>query len=95
MKLVFRSLLLHLCCIVLFTYFYYFDSSNFDFPHHSKKDQLQPITWLDCFNLATTIQAGVGYASMYPANEVGKMLMIAQQFIMIASHVLTLYIFTL
>ena len=41
------------------------------------------------------IQAGVGISSIYPIYSYGKIIMIIQQFIMIMTHVFTLYVFTL
>lgn len=95
MKLVFRSLMLHFCSIIIFAYLYYFDSNNFVYPDITDSKKTKQVTFFDCVYFATTIQAGVGYSSMYPTNEIGKTLLILQQLLMMASHVLTLYIFTL
>ncbi len=91
MKLVIRTLVVHLILIVLFTILYYVDESNFVWP----EDKKRRIGVLDCFYLATTVQAGVGYTSIVPGNNKAKVLMIVQQMLMIASNVLTLYVFTL
>jgi hypothetical protein len=50
---------------------------------------------IDFILLSTTIQAGVGVTNIYPIGYYGKLIMILQQFLMLMSHVFTLYIFTL
>jgi hypothetical protein len=50
---------------------------------------------LDYILLSTTIQAGVGISDIYPITNVGKIVMILQQLIMILTHVFTLYFFNL
>lgn len=91
MKLVFRTLMLHLLCIFIFalTYYnladYFADTSD----NHNNK------TFLDFFLLATTIQAGIGFNFLDPISFTSKFFVIIQQLIMISAHVMSLYVFTL
>jgi hypothetical protein len=89
MKLVFRTVLFHIICILLFSLLYYFFRD--DFKPHVK----EAFTVLDYIFLSTTIQAGVGISDIYPTSFYGKTIMILQQLIMIMTHVFTLYIFNL
>ena len=52
-------------------------------------------TVLDYLFLSTTIQAGVGLTDIYPIDFYGKLVMILQQFVMIMTHVFTIYFFTI
>ena len=89
MKIVFRTVVFHLLCIIVFS-FLYFENKN-GFQSLDNKNT----SYLDYFLLSTTIQAGVGISSIYPIYSYGKIIMIIQQFIMIATHIFTLYIFNL
>lgn len=89
MKRVIRTVVFHFCCILIFAYFYF----NFkdDFKSQVKND----LTTIDYILLSTTVQAGVGISDIYPISFYGKFIMIIQQFIMIMTNIITLYIFTL
>lgn len=52
-------------------------------------------TFTDFLLLSTTIQAGVGISDLFPISFYGKIAVILQQFILIMTHVITLYVFTL
>jgi hypothetical protein len=93
MKLVIRTVIFHFTCILIFSYLYYYISYNFQTDKESEKKKYT--TFLDFFLLSTTIQAGVGISDIYPVHFYGKLAIIIQQFIMILSNVITLYIFTL
>jgi hypothetical protein len=90
MKLLLRTLVFHLFCI--FTFFaIYFNLSD-----HFLREKLDTnVSYVDLLLLSTTIQAGVGIADVYPITFLSKMIMIIQQMIMISTHVITLYLFTL
>ena len=90
MKHVFRILIFHLTCIVIFAILYYKFKTNFDDENSVKHEK-----FVDYTLLATTIQAGVGITGIYPVNNIGKYLMILQQLIMLSTHVFTIYFFTL
>jgi hypothetical protein len=50
---------------------------------------------IDYLLLSTTIQAGVGISDLYPLSYYSKIAIIIQQILMLFTHVITLYIFTL
>jgi hypothetical protein len=80
MKLAFRTIIFHFVCILIFSIIYYRLSVHGDY--------------IDCISTSTSIQAGVGIASIRPVSFVGKAFMMLQQIILISTHVLTIYIFT-
>jgi len=89
MKIVFRTVCFHLLCIIVFSFLYFHNKDGFQSLANKN------VSYLDYFLLSTTIQAGVGISSIYPIYSYGKIIMILQQFIMILTHVFTLYVFTL
>jgi len=89
MKIVFRTVCFHLLCIIVFSFLYFHNKDGFQSLVNKN------VSYLDYFLLSTTIQAGVGISSIYPIYSYGKIIMILQQFIMILTHVFTLYVFTL
>jgi hypothetical protein len=89
MKIVFRTVCFHLLCIIVFSFLYFHNKDGFQSLANKN------VSYLDYFLLSTTIQAGVGISSIYPIYSYGKIIMILQQFIMIMTHVFTLYVFTL
>ncbi len=91
MKLVIRTILFHFTCILLFATIYYNLADSFDDTNENRRNK----TFLDYIMLAVTIQCGVGYSFLDPTTYYSKMAVILQQLIMISTHVLTLYIFTL
>jgi hypothetical protein len=89
MKIVIKTFLFHLLCILIFAFLYYYHQQDFDlkkFAHYNS---------IDYILLSTTIQAGVGISDIYPVSFMGKTLMIIQQMIMLMTHIFTLYIFNL
>lgn len=89
MKLVIRTLFFHFIIILVFTIIYYNIRSEFQFtPEHNP-------TILDFILFATTIQSGVGIYQLYPLSYIGKTFLTLQQIIMLCSHVITLYVFTI
>lgn len=91
MKIVIRTLAFHALCIFIFACIYFNISNHFQ----SILDNVNHNSFLDSLLLSTTIQAGVGISDLTPITFYGKLMMIIQQFIMISTHVITLYIFTL
>jgi len=89
MKFLFRTIIFHLICIVIFSILYY----NFSNEYNDNTDNND--SFLDFLLLSTTIQAGVGISGLYPINDIGKIMMILQQIILLSSHIITLYVFTL
>ena len=89
MKIVARTLVFHFFCIIFFALIYLINTKHFS---HTDESELDLI---DYVFLSTTIQAGIGYSHLYPTSDVAKLIMILQQFVLISTHVFTIYIFTL
>jgi hypothetical protein len=89
MKIVIRTVVFHILCILFFALFYYYFQDSFERKTNNK------FSTLDYLLLSTTIQAGVGISDIYPISFYGKIIMIIQQILMIMTHVFTLYIFNL
>jgi hypothetical protein len=53
------------------------------------------LEYLDTLYFTTTIQAGVGLASLRPLQDEAKFIVCIQQFVMIATNVILLYAFTI
>jgi hypothetical protein len=85
-----QTLVFNLFCIILFTIIYYLLGSQF-----SKSAGSGPNNLLDFFQLSTTVQAGVGVTNLYPSSTATSVAMIAQQFVMLSTHLITIYLFTL
>ena len=94
MKILFRTLIFHFVCIIIFTLLY--TSFSDDYNEKNECDgNITNNTFLDFVLLATTIQAGVGISNMYPLNSIGKIIMIFQQIIMMSVNLFALYFFIL
>jgi hypothetical protein len=90
MQIVFRTLLFHFACIIIFTILYSIFSSDYN-EKNDGDGATTNNTFLDVLLLSTTIQAGVGISNMYPLNSVGKLIMIFQQLIMMSANLFALY----
>jgi len=90
MKLVIRTFVFHILCIVVFAMIYLSLSEDF---HVIEQDDTK--TFIDFILLSTTIQSGVGISDIYPLSYYSKVTVIIQQMLMLFTHVITLYIFTL
>jgi hypothetical protein len=93
MKLVIRTALFHLFCILLFSIIYFYLSDHFQFNDNNNDNNDNNYT--DFFLLSTTVQAGVGISYLHPTSNYSKIALIIQQFSMLLTHIITLYIFTL
>lgn len=89
MKLVIRTLVFHVACIVIFAFLYSKFSEDFLVTDKNKK------SFIDFLLLSTTIQCGIGISDLYPFSFIGKIILIFQQMILLCTHVITIYIFTL
>ena len=76
MKLVLRTIMFHMLCILVFSMLY-------------RKEN-----YIDSVSQSVTIQAGVGIIREEEMDERTKKCMIVQQLVLISTHVITLYIFT-
>jgi hypothetical protein len=89
MKFVFRTVLFHIFCIILFACIYIILSDDF-YVNHKREKKI-----IDFLLLSTTIQSGVGFSDYYPLTFYSKLAIIIQQLIMICAYIFTIYIFTL
>ena len=89
MKIVIRTLVFHYLCIIGFALIYFYIQEHFS---NMEKNKLG---MLDFFLFSTTIQAGVGDSHIYPIAGISKIIMIVQQILMISTHVVSIYFFTL
>ena len=88
MQIVIRTVFFHFLCIAGFGMLY----SNFKEHFERNIEDTQQLVYVDYLLLSTTIQAGVGISDIYPISLYGKIIMIAQQLLMICTHVFTIYI---
>ena len=98
MKIVARTVVFHIFCILFFSFIYYTFSNHFENlgeDLHNFNGTIRKRTLLDFILFSTTIQAGVGIIDFYPSTTFTKIIVIMQQLIIISTHVFTLYIFTL
>ena len=89
MKLIIRTFIFHIICIVIFAFIYSNLSEDFNDIEKDKKK------FIDFVLLSTTIQSGVGISDLYPLSYYSKVAVISQQILMLLTYVITLYIFTL
>jgi len=93
MKIVLRTVFFHVICIILFAYIYLYLSNHFQSGKEEKNIKYK--SFIDFLLLSTTIQAGVGISDLFPISFYSKIAVIIQQFLMILTHIITLYVFTL
>lgn len=93
MKVVIRTAIFHLLCIIIFALIYFYFSPDFQSVNGEKNIKYNKFT--DYLLLSTTIQAGVGISDLLPLTFYSKVVLILQQIILIFTHLITLYIFTL
>lgn len=90
MKTILGLLVLHLSCVIIFFMIYSSIMDDFVSPFTTKKTDI-----VDCLLLSTTIQAGVGLTKIFPVGNYGRLIVILQQTILIASHVITIVLLSL
>ena len=91
MKLAIKTIIFHLICIIIFAIVYYYLADFFEDVNKNKNNK----TFLDYLSLSVTIQSGVGLTFLDPTSVYSKTALLIQQLILISSHIITLYIFTL
>ena len=91
MKLVIRTFVFHVLCIIVFTYLYLYLAEHFKEITDTKIDK----TFIDFLLLSSTIQAGVGISELLPITYYSKITVVIQQILMLFTHIITLYVFTL
>ncbi len=91
---VLNTLVFQLSCILLFSYLYWKYIDDFVPATTNNKNKQKKGELIDCFYTSITIQAGVGYNGLDPINDRGKLLLMAQQFVMICANVFIFYLFS-
>ena len=92
---VLNTVLFQLFCIVLFSCLYWIYIDDFVPATTSNKNKQTKGEFIDCFYTSITIQAGVGYNGLDPISNTAKMLLMAQQFVMICANVIIFYLFSI
>ncbi len=87
--MVIRTVVFHLICIIVFTFIY--KHIAIDVKDNDKKT----VDFIDYLLLSVAIQSGTGFSVVNPKNNIGKIVVIIQEFILIFTHVFTIYIFTI
>ena len=96
MKRVITGVAYNFLCILFFTIIYliYLFINNELTLDSTMKTQISP-NFIDTIYLSTAIQSGVGFSFVYPLTSISKIVIMVQQYCMIASNLILLYIFTL
>jgi hypothetical protein len=89
MKIVIRTLVFHYLCILIFAFIYMTIHDEFANTQKTKLDMI------DFFLFSTTLQAGIGDSHVYPITDTSKIWMIIQQILLVSTHVVSIYFFTL
>ena len=92
---VLNTVIFQLFCIVLFSCLYWIYIDDFVPATTSNKNKQTKGAFIDCFYTSITIQAGVGYNGLDPISNIAKMLLMAQQFVMICANVIIFYLFSI
>jgi hypothetical protein len=77
----------------MFAIIYYYIAEHFQSDNGNKNKE--QYNFYDFLLLSTTIQAGVGISELTPSTFYSKIILIVQQILLIFTHLITLYIFTL
>jgi hypothetical protein len=98
MKIVFRTVLFHITCIIIFAFVYmnmdkHFLPLNHEIHDYNISNKFR--NFLDFLMMSSSIQTGIGFTNLYPASSLCKIIIIIQEIIMVSTHLFTLYIFTL
>ncbi len=89
MKYVISSFLFHLVVILVFSLIYYtIDHRNFKFTDSLMRHP----SYVDFLSLSTTIESGVGLSTLSPNTQLSSFLLILQQFFLIGTNVLIVYV---
>ena len=93
MKRVITGVAYNFLCILFFTIIYLFINNELTLDS-TMKTQISP-NFIDTIYLSTAIQSGVGFSFVYPLTSNSKIVIMVQQYCMIGSNLILLYIFTL
>ena len=92
MRLVIRTILFHIICIIFFSLTYFSLNDSFVMINNNENYKLRP-EFIDFLSLSVTIQSSLGLTFLQPINMYSKVAMLVQQILLISTHVITLFIF--
>lgn len=81
-----KACLMHAFILLLFIGIYYYLLNEFE-----NVNKPNPVTFLDCVNLASTIQTTIGLSNIYPISKRANIAMIIQQFLTIPAILFSAY----
>jgi hypothetical protein len=87
MKTAIRTICFHFFCIIIFTFIYRYISIEL------KDTEKSMSSFIDYLYLSVAIQSGTGFAQITPKNDIGRIIIIIQELVLICTHVLTLHFF--
>jgi hypothetical protein len=87
MQRILKTAFFQLICIIIFTFLYKHFDKDFDYGEKHVND-----SWIDYLLLSTTIQCSIGISGLNPVTNLGKILLIFHQFIVLYLHIITIYI---
>jgi hypothetical protein len=94
--------LLNIFIVILFTFIYKVchanDKTSFitsNIKVNANDNKVADITIIDYFLLSVAIQSGVGYASINPVTNTSKIIVSIQQFLLLFSGLIAVYLFIL
>jgi len=90
MKLLLAGISVHLGLILIFSLIYWFFGNQFTKDVSGKR--LIPGEFIDYLFISLTIQASIGYQGIAPFTNIGKMILIIQQFTVIMTNILVFYL---
>jgi len=84
-----RTVFFHFFCIIIFTIIYkYIELELKDTEHKA-------VSFIDYLYLSVAIQAGTGFSQVIPKNNIGRIVIIIQELILICTHVFMVYFITI
>ena len=93
MKYVFRGAIFNLLCVIVFAIIYYLIRKEMII--NKEMSVYSEPRFTDSLFLATTVQAGIGYALVIPRTDIAKYILMIQQFLMIFTNLMLFYFITL
>ncbi len=89
MKAIFNSFMAHMFFVFLFSFLYFIIGE-----HNYKFLSDIPPNYITYFNLALTIQAGIGFSSLVPNSQLIEILLIFQQTFAMGINIIIYWYFT-
>ena len=88
MRIVLKALFVNMLCIMIFSIIYInIAKDNFMTQQNTLPE------YIDCLLESITIQSGVGIGTIYPITNLGKLIIMIQQLLLICTNAITLYFF--